>query len=354
MKKKITVLTLWAMHSALCFRSALLLSQGLCAVLFLALCSVLLAPCSSVQAQEPKKVPRIGILSFGSGDPRGLARRGTDAFQRGLHELGWVDGKNIAFEYRWANESEDRLFELAAELVRINVDIILVTTPRAANAAKKLTQSIPIVVTVIPGPGQYGLVQSLSQPGGNVTGLSFMPSQLAGRRLELLKEVIPAISRVALLRNLDWEGSTKEIESVAHSLSVQIQFLDVKKPEEIANAFSAAVRGKAEAITLGSHAMFVLNRTRIVELAAKSRLPVIYNRSEFVEAGGFMSYGPNHTDLYRRAATYVDKILKGAKPADLPVEQPTKFEFVINLKAAKEIGVTIPLDVLMWADRVIK
>lgn len=317
--------------------------------------SVMLSTVSFPAAgQQPKKVPRIGILSFGSGDPRGLARRGTDAFQQGLHELDWVDGKNIAFEYRWANENEDRLFELAAELVRINVDIILVTTPRAANAAKKLTKSIPIVVTVIPGPGQYGLVQSLSQPGGNVTGLSFMASELAGRRLELLKEVIPGISRVAFLRNLDAEGSTKGMESLANSLSVQLQILDVKKPEEIANAFSAAVRGKAEAVTLGSHAMFVLNRTKIVELAAKSRLPAIYNRNEFVEAGGLMSYGPNHADLYRRAAHYVDKILKGAKPGDLPVEQPTKFELVINLKTAKQIGVTIPPDVLMWANKVIK
>ena len=344
MKKKVTVLTLCtrifalsAMQPALCFLGVMLLAVSLPAA-----------------AQQPEKVPRLGILSFGSGDPLGLARRGTDAFQRGLHELGWVDGKNIAFEYRWANENEDRLCQLAAELVRINVDIILVTTPRAANAAKKLTKSIPIVVTVIPGPGQYGLVQSLSQPGGNVTGLSFMASELAARRLELLKEVIPAISRVALLKNLDGEGSIKEIESVARSLSVQLQFLDVKKPEEIANAFSAAVRGKAEAVTVGSHAMFVLNRTRIVELAAKSRLPAIYIRSEFVEAGGLMSYGPNHADLYRRAAYYVDKILKGAKPAELPVEQPTKFEFVINLKAAKEIGVTIPPDMLMWADRIIK
>ena len=334
--------------------SALHLSSGLCAALSVALCSMLLVPCSSVHAQEPKKVPRIGILSFGSGDPIGIARRGTDAFQQGLHELGWVNGKNIVLEYRWANENEERLFELVAELVRVNVDIILVTTPRAANAAKKLTKSIPIVVTVIPGPGQYGLIQSLSQPGGNVTGLSFMPSQLAGRRLELLKEVIPAISRVALLRNPDWERSTKKIESVASSLSVQIQFLDVRKPEEIATAFSAAVRGKAEALTLGSHAIFVLNRSKIVELARKCRLPALYNRSEFVEAGGLMSYGPDHTDLYRRAAIYVDKILKGAKPADLPVEQPTKFELVVNLKTAKEIGVTIPTEVLMWADRVIK
>jgi putative ABC transport system substrate-binding protein len=309
----------------------------------------------SARAQQAKKAFRIGILSFGSGDPLGIARRGTDAFQQGLHELGWVNGKNIVLEYRWANENEERLFELVAELVRINVDIILVTTPRAANAAKKLTKTIPIVVTVIPGPGQYGLVESLGQPGGNVSGLSFMGPQLAGRRLELLKEVIPRISRVAVLSDANSASDVHvTLEAVARSLRVQLQIVPVKTPDEIENAFSSIVRGKAEAVTLGTHAMFVLNRTRIVEMAAKHRLPAIYNRSEFVEAGGLMSYGPDHTDLYRRAAIYVDKILRGAKPSDLPVEQPTKFEFVINLKAAKEIGVTIPPDVLMWADRVIK
>jgi putative tryptophan/tyrosine transport system substrate-binding protein len=331
MKKKITVFTLWAVHSALCFVGVMLFALGFAA-----------------DAQEPKQVPRIGILSLGKGNPT------IDAFRQGLHELGWVDGKNIALEYRWAEENEEHFPRLAAELVRINVDIILVTTPQAANAAKKLTETIPIVVTVIPGPGEYRLVDSLHRPGGNVTGFSFMSSQLSGRRLELLKEVIPTISRVALLGNVDGERSIKEIESVARSLSVQLQVLNAKKPDEFENAFSSMVRGKAEAVTVGSQAMFVLNRAKVVELAAKHRLPAMYHRKEFVEAGGLMSYGPNHADLYRRAAHYVDKILKGAKSSDLPVEQPTKFELVINLKTAKQLDLKIPLEVLMWADRVIK
>ena len=322
----------------------------------LALGAMLVALSFRADAQQAKKIPRIGILSLGSGNSLGLARRGTDAFQQALHELGWLDGKNIVLEYRWANENEARLFELAAELVRINVDILLVTTPRAANAARKLRKTIPIV-TVIPGPSQNGLVQSLSQPGGNVTGLSYMATELSGKRLELLKEISPKISRVAVLANWSNVGRPewiKEIKAVAPSLSVQLQMLNVKKPEEIANAFSAAVRGKAEAVTVGSHVMFVQNRTRIVELAAKYRLPAMYIRSEFVEAGGLMSYGPDNTDLYRQAAIYVDKILKGIKPSDLPVEQPTKFELVINLKTAKTLGLEIPSNVLMWADRVIE
>jgi putative tryptophan/tyrosine transport system substrate-binding protein len=320
------------MHSALCLLGVMIFALSI-----------------SADAPEPKKVARIGILSPGKGNPT------IDGFRQGLYELGWVGGKNIAFEYRWANESEDRLYELAAELVRINVDIILVTNAQAAYAVQKFTKTIPIVVTAIGNPGR--LVESLGQPIGNVTGLSYMSSELAGRRLELLKEVIPRISRVALLaniRNVDAERYVKEIEFVARSLSVRLQILNVKKPDEIENAFLSMVKGKAEALTVGSHAMFVWNSTRIVEMAAKSRLPAIYHRNEFVETGGLMSYGPNHADLYRRAAHYVDKILKGAKPSDLPVEQPTKLEFVINLKAAKEIGVTIPPDMLMWADRVIK
>jgi putative ABC transport system substrate-binding protein len=339
-KKKVTFLTfsarlfaLSAMHSALCFVGAMLLAFSFPA-----------------QAQQPKKIPRIGILSLGSGNPT------IEAFRRTLHELGWVDRDNIAFEYRWAEGNEDLFPILAAELVRINVDIILVTTPRAADTASKLTKTIPIILTAMLDPIRTGLVKSLGQPGGNVTGLSFMGSQLDGRRLELLKELIPRISRIALLanvRNVDAERSIKEIESVARSLSVQLQILNVKKPEEIENAFASMIRGKAEAVAVWSQAMFVLNRTRIVEQAAKCRLPAIYHRNDFVEAGGLMSYGPNHADLYRRAAHYVDKILKGAKPADLPVEQPTRFELVINLKTAKQIGVTIPPDVLMWADKVI-
>jgi len=319
----------------------------------LALAAMLLALSFPAHAQQAaKKIPRIGIPSAGwRRDPN------LDAFQQGLHKLGWVDGQNIVIEYRWAKGNEERLFEHVAELVRINVDIIVAPTVRAADAARKLTKTIPIVVTVIPGPSQNGLVQSLGQPGGNVTGLSNMSTELSGKRLELLKEISPKISRVAVLANWSNVGRPewiKEIKAVAPSLSVQLQMLNVKKPEEIANAFSAAVRGKAEAVTVGSHVMFVQNRTRIVELAAKYRLPAMYIRSEFVEAGGLMSYGPDNTDLYRQAAIYVDKILKGIKPSDLPVEQPTKFELVINLKTAKTLGLEIPSKVLMWADRVIE
>jgi len=310
---------------------------------------MLLAPCSSAHAQELKRIPRIGILSLGSGNPT------IESFRKGLHELGWVDGKNIAFEYRWAEGNEDRVPLLAAELVRISVDIILATTPQAASAASKLTKSIPIVLTVIPGPGLYGLVDSLDRPGGNVTGLSFMPAEMNGRRLELLKEVIPRISHVGVLSDGNSAANVHvTLETVARFLGVQLQILHVKKPEEIEDAFSSMVRGKAQGVTVGPHAMFVLNRAKIVELAAKCRLPAIYHRNEFVEAGGLMSYGPNHADLYRRAAHYVDKILKGAKPAELPVEQPTKFELVINLNTARKLDLKIPPEVLMWADRVIK
>jgi putative ABC transport system substrate-binding protein len=329
---------------------------------------MLLAPCSSAHAQEPKKIPRIGILSFGSGDPVSLTRRQTDAFQQGLHELGWVEGKNIVLEYRWAEGNQDRFPVLAAELLQMNVDLIVATTPRGARAAQQLTSTTPIVATVIGNAVGSGLVDNLHRPGRNVTGLSFMSPELGGKRLELLKEIIPKISRVAVLTNVsnvDRERSDRHerrgvypdinaIMSVARSLSLEIQIVNVKKPHEIESAFASMVTGKVDALIVLTQAMFVQNRTRIVEFTAKYRLPAIYYRNEFVKAGGLMSYGPDHVDLNRRAAIYVDKILKGAKPADLPVEQPTKFELVINLKAARQIGLEFPREVLMWADRVIK
>jgi putative ABC transport system substrate-binding protein len=332
MKKRVTVLPLGVMHSALCLLGVMLLIVSFPA-----------------EAQQLKKVPRIGILSPGSGS------REIDAFRQSLRELGYVEGQNIAFEHRWTQENENRLLSFAAdELLHLNVDIVVTTSVRATIAARRLTKETPIVATVIPGP--YGLVESLGQPGGNVTGLSFMRPELGGKRLELLKEVIPGLSRVAVLSNVSNidERQIKEIEPVAQSLGVQLQILNVKKPEEIENAFSLMTRGKAGAITVLTQRMLVLNRKKIVELAARSRRPAIYPSRQYVEAGGLMSYGPNQADLYRRAAIYVDKILKGANPADLPVEQPIKFEFVINLKAAEEIGLRIPSEVLMWADRVIK
>jgi putative ABC transport system substrate-binding protein len=314
-----------------------------------ALCSVLLALSLSAEAQQPAKLRRIGVLSPGSANPD------LEIFRQGLHNLGYMEGQNIALEYRWAAGNEERLPALAAELVHAKVAIILATSPNGARAAQQLTSTIPIVVTAI--GNVEGLVNRLDRPGRNITGLSFMSPELGGKRLELLTETIPGLSRVAFLSNMinpEGAGQSKEIKVVARALGVQLQILQVKKPEDIDNAFSSIVRARTEAVTVGSPATFTLNRTRIVELAAKSRLPAIYHRNEFVEAGGLMSYGPDHTDLYRRAAIYVDKILKGAKPADLPVEQPMKFELVINLRTAKTLGLTIPSKVLMWADRVIK
>ena len=319
------------MHSAPCFLGALLLALSLPA-----------------EAQQPKKIPRIGILSFASYNPT------INAFRQRLHDLGWVDGKTIALEYRSAEGNEDRYEALVAELLRINVDIILVTTPQAAHTAKKLTKTVPIIVTAMSAPTE--LVNNLGHPGGNVTGLSYMGSQLAGRRLEILKEAIPTISRVAVLDSGQNRGSGQNLErlALARSLGVKLQIVTVGKPEEVEDAFLSMVRERAEAVTVGTQAIFSLKRKKIIELAAKNRLPAIYHRKEYVEVGGLMSYGPDHADLYQRAAYLVDKILKGVKPADLPVEQPTKFELVINLKTAKSLDLKISSEILMWADRVIK
>jgi putative ABC transport system substrate-binding protein len=295
-------------------------------------------------AQQPaKKIPRIGILSVGGRSPS------IDAFLKGLHELGWVEGQNIAIEYRWAKGNED----LAAQLVDANVDIIVSTSPRGTRATRQLTKNIPIIETFV---GMERMM-NLDHPSGNVTGVSSMPPELGGKRLELLKEIIPRISRVAVLanvENVDRHKDIKEIESVARSLRVQLQILNVKKPEETENAITAMARGRVGAFTVLTQGMFVINRAQVVELAARSRLPAMYPDSRFTDAGGLMSYGPNSAEQYRRAAYFVDKILKGTNPAELPVEQPTKFELVVNLKTAKALGLTIPSKVLMWADRVIE
>src|SRR5262245_48017207 len=296
-------------------------------------------------AQQSKKIPRIGILSLGSAPSIG-------AFLQGLHELGWAEGQNIAIVYRSADGNEERLSVVAAQLAGAHVDIIVSTSSRGTVAARQVTKSIPIVATFV---GER--IRNLGHPEGNVTGLSAMSRELGGKRLELLKEIIPRISRVAHLTNIVNPAEVtpiKEIGAVAQSLGVQIQILNVKKPEEIENAFASMVREKAEALLVQMPAMFVLNRARIVNLAAKSRLPTMYPDNRYTDVGGLMSYGPNDAEMYRRAAYFVDRILKGAKPADLPVEQPTKFELVINLKTAKQIGLPIPSKVLMWANRVIE
>jgi putative ABC transport system substrate-binding protein len=310
---------------------------------------MLLALSFPAHAQQPaKKIPRIGILTIASRNPA------LDAFRQALRELGWVEEQNIAIEYRFADGNEDRLPALAAQLVHANVDIIVSTSSRATLAARQLTKNIPIVETFV---GRKRV--ELAHPGRNVTGVSSMPRELGGKRLELLKEIIPKISRVAVLSNIigsnaDQDPSIKDINAVARSLGVQIQTLNVTKPEEIENALASMVRGKAGALSVHTQAMFVLNRARIIKLAAKSRLPTMYPDSRFTDAGGLMSFGPNIAERYHRAAYFVDRILKGARPADLPVEQPMKFELVINLKTAKQTGVTIPPKVLMWADRVIE
>jgi ABC-type uncharacterized transport system substrate-binding protein len=280
-----------------------------------------------------------------------------EAFLQGLRELDYVEGKDIAIEYRYAEGNPDRLPALAAELVSLKIDIIVTGGSSPTRAAKEATVTIPIVMTQDIDPVGSGFVASLARPGGNITGLSNFAPELSGKRIELLKEIVPKISRVAVLGALSLPANAqalKEVKAAAEALRVKLQHLDIQNPTDIESAFRAASKGRAEAALALPGAVLISHRTQIAGFAAKNRLPTIYYATEFVEDGGLMSYAPNFADLSRRAATYVDKILKGAKPADIPVEQPKKFEFVINLKAAKQIGVTIPPNVLARADRVIR
>jgi putative ABC transport system substrate-binding protein len=314
---------------------------------------VLLVGCLSMaEAQQPTKIPRIGFLGSVSSSPR------IGAFRQGLRELGYVEGKNIIIEWRHHEGKLDRLPALAAELVRLKVDIIITAGAPATRAAKEATVTIPIVMMQAGDPVGSGFVASLARPGGNITGLSILAPELSGKRLELLKEVVPKLSRVAVFGTSttpDNAQSLKEAELAAGALKVQLQYLDVLSLKDIETAFRAASKGRAEAVLyLVAGGIAAGRLTEIAELAVKSRLPVIYSGQGYVEAGGLMSYSVSQNDLDRRVATYVDKILKGTKPADLPVEQPTKFEMIINLKAAKQIGLTIPPNVLVRADRVIK
>ena len=318
---------------------------------------VLLAVAAIAEAQQAKKVPRIGYLTGSSPSARSAR---IEAFGQGLRELGYVEGKNIVIEYRYAEGKLDRMTELAADLVRLNVEVIVTGGPLVTRAAKEATTTIPIVMTQDADPVGSGFVASLARPGGNITGLSTLSPEINGKRLELLKEIVPKLSRVAVLGTSTRPGTAqelKEVELAAGAFGVKLQYLDVLDPKDIETAFRAASKGRVDAVLmLVSGGVVDAHRTTIVELAVKTRLPVIYGTGgrAFVEADGLMTYGVNINDLDRRAATYVDKILKGTKPADLPVEQPTKFEFVINLKAAKQIGLTIPPNVLARADRVIK
>jgi putative ABC transport system substrate-binding protein len=309
-----------------------------------------------VEAQSAK-IYRIGYVddtSFSAAAPR------WEAFQQRLRELGWTEGKNIAFEYRFGEgKGIERLKELAAELVQIKVDVIMARGTNGALAAKQTTSTIPIVMTGGGDPVGAGIIKSLARPGGNITGLSTLAHELITKRLEVLKDIVPKLSLVGVLilgeGGLGRERQIKELEPAAQSLKVKLLYIEAKRePKGLENAFDAAMRKRVDAITPLSNPAAFAERKPIVELAAKHRLPAIYHVREFVDAGGVMSYGVDLPDQYRRAAYFVDKILKGAKPADLPVEQPTKFEFVINLKTAKQIGLTIPPNVLARADKVIR
>jgi putative tryptophan/tyrosine transport system substrate-binding protein len=306
-------------------------------------------------AQQPGKVPRVGFLgprSRSDGAPF------VDAFLQGLRELGWMEGQNIAIEYRFAEGRLDRLPDLAAELVRLKVDVILAASTPPAVAARNATRTIPIIMATSADPVELGLVASLARPGGNVTGLAFSVGlQVVGKELELLRETVPQARRVAVLSNPANPGNVlaiKSVKSTASSLGVQLQFLEARGPNEFEAAFAAMARERAGALLVVPDAVFGLHRARLQDLVAKSHLPAMYGLREHTEVGGLMSYAVDLRDSFRRSATYVDKILKGAKPADLPVEQPTKFELVINLKTAKALGLTIPQSVLLRADEVIQ
>ena len=319
------------------------------------LISALLSTASLVHPQQqPTKVPRIGFLIGGSASA--VAAR-TEAFRQGLRDLGYVEGKNIVIEWRSAKGKLDRLPALAAELVRLKVVVIVTAGPLPTRAAKEATTTIPIVMAQDPDPVGNGFVASLARPGGNITGLATLRPELSGKQLELLKETVPRLSRVAVFGTSTNPGNVqqlRETELVAGAFGVKLQYLDVRDPKDIETAFRAASKERADAVLVLNSPVFNAHRTQLAGLAVKSRLPAIYDRSAFVEDGGPMTYSVSLTDLDRRAATYVDKILKGRKPADLPVEQPMKFEFIVNLNAAKQIGLTIPPNVLVRAQKVIR
>jgi putative tryptophan/tyrosine transport system substrate-binding protein len=319
----------------------------------LTLCALLAALCASADAQQAMKIPRIGVLDNTTASGSAVL---VDAFRHELSKLGWIEGKNITIEYRFAEQKNERMPELAAALVRLKVDLIVVAGTRPALAAKSATTTIPIVITVAGDPVRTGLVASLARPGGNVTGLSSL-GELGTKRLEILKDAVPKLARVGLLRQPEGGGEVqlKELRPAAVALKLKLEEIETQlDPKGLESAFQTAKQKQVDAIMTTATRQFFAERKRIVELASKHRLPAIYPEKGFVDEGGLMSYGADYEDLFRKAAHYVDKILKGTKPADLPVQQATKFEFIINLKAAKQIGLTIPPDVLARANRLIK
>ncbi len=321
-------------------------------IMLFALCSLLLASRFPAEAQQAKKVPRIGYLA---GDPQAPSH---EAFRQGLRDLGYVEGQSILIEWRYAGDKPDRLPELAAELVRLKVDVVVAANAAALGALKQATTTIPIVVEAYGGDlVADGIVASFARPGGNITGVTPLDPELTGRQLELLKETLPKLHRLAVMWKPDDSGSRlqwQETQTAAGALGIQILPLEVRTAGELDKSIESATRGRVDALLVLRNVLFYVLRKRLVILAEKSRLPGMYPSSEFVDDGGLMSYGANNNAQYRRAATFVDRILKGAKPADLPIEAPTKFDFVINLKAAKQIGVTISQSVLYRADKVIK
>jgi ABC-type uncharacterized transport system substrate-binding protein len=323
-------------------------------ILSLAVAGLLLALGSHAEAQQAGKVHRIGVLF---GTPRSFNMTRVETFRQGLRELGYVEGKNVMIDYRYADGKLDLLPALASELVQLKVDVIVTSATSGVLAAKQATNTIPIIFTALGDPVGSGLVANLARPGGNVTGLSIVATELSGKRLELLKEALPKVTRVVVLWNPTSSGESlqfKETQAVAKALGVQLQSMKVQGANDFETGFQVVKKEGAQALLVIPSPVTNSNLKQILEFAAKNRLPAMYAGPEVVHAGGLMSYAPNYADQFRRAAIFVDKILKGAKPADLPVEQATKFEFIINLKTAKQIGVTIPPNVLARADKVIK
>lgn len=323
---------------------------------FLVAASALLASPLIIEAQGPRKVYRIGWLGT-SSPTRPENRYLWEPFDQALRELGYVEGKNIFIERRYDEGRLERLHDLATELVRLNVDLIVAVTTPKAQAAQRVTRTIPIVMVAVADPVGLGLIASLGRPGGNVTGLTVVSEELSGKRLELLRELVPGVSRVSVLWNPINRSNVRQLEEskvAARALGVNLQPLEIRGHQDLDGAFQAATRGRADALVVLDDPVIFVQRARIVALAAKGRLPAVYGITGFAEAGGLMSYGTNLPDHIRQAATYVDKILKGGKPAEMPVAQPTTFEMVINLKTAKALGLTIPRPILLRADRVIE
>jgi len=316
--------------------------------------TVLLFTVSPAYAQQPGKVPRIG---FQLDAPVSAVAARIEAFRQGLRELGYIEGKNIIVEWRSSEGKIERRNELAAELVHLKVDVIVSAGPTVTRVLKEATSTIPIVMGQDTDPVGSGFINSLAKPGGNITGLAALAPEMSGKQLELLKQIVPKLSRVAIIGNSTNPGDAQALRETvlaAGAYEIYLRYLDVLDAKDIETVFRAIAKGRADGLLVLGNPILNAHRKQIVDLAVKHRLPATYARPEFVEAGGFIYYGTSYNDLFRRAAIYVDKILKGAKPADLPVEQPTKFEFVINLKAAKQIGLTIPPNVLARADKVIR